>query len=137
VSSHPFDRLKPRGKPPATARAIEKWIQEIERDLDIGSRRLGWMVASGVVIAAIQRALHTDGLPKFLIKGGAYLELRLGLKARATKDVDTLFRGNFSDFLDEIDRALAEPFDGITFKRTEPELINIPGRVIKPYRFYR
>jgi signal transduction histidine kinase len=28
---------------------------------------------------------HTDGQPRFLIKGGAYIELRLGLSARATK----------------------------------------------------
>jgi len=134
MSAHPLDQLKPRGKPPATARAIEKWLQDADREVEVGARRLGWMVASGVVIAAIQRALHDDGLPRFLIKGGAYLELRLGLKARATKDVNTLFRGNFDDFLDELDRALTEPFDGITFKRTEPELIKVPGRVIKPRR---
>lgn len=39
--------------------------------------------------------LFQDGKPRFLIKGGAYIELRLGMRARATKDVDTLFRGSF------------------------------------------
>ena len=120
---------------PRTKQAIDKWIHDAERELGIGVRRLGWMVASGVVAAAIQRVRHTDGLPRFLIKGGAYLELRLGLRARATKDVDTLFRGNFDDSIDVLDEALAEPFDGITFKRTEPEEINVPGRVVKPRRF--
>jgi hypothetical protein len=135
MSTHPLDQLKPRGKPPATKQAIDKWIHDAEGEVGIGARRLGWMVASGVVVAAIQRALHTDGLPRFLIKGGAYLELRLGLRARTTKDVDTLFRGEFADFIDVLDEALAEPFDGLTFKRTEPEQINVPGRIVKPHRF--
>lgn len=30
--------------------------------------------------------------------------------------------------------ALAYPFDGITFHRTEPRQINMPGRAIKPHR---
>ena len=83
MNAHPLDQLKPRGKPPANKQAIDRWIHDAEREVGIGARRFGWMVASGVVVAAIQRVLHTDGLPRFLIKGGAYLELRLGLRARA------------------------------------------------------
>ena len=92
MTAHPFDTLIPRGKPPATVRAIESWVQQAEQKVGIGAGRLGWMVASGVVIAALQRSLWKDGEPRFLVKGGAYLELRLGLRARATKDVDTLYR---------------------------------------------
>lgn len=50
-----------------------------------------------MVVAALQRAVAPDGHPRFLLKGGTYLELRLGLETRATKDVDVLFRGNFDD----------------------------------------
>ena len=135
MSTHPLDKLKPRGKPPATKQAIDKWIHDAEREVGIGAKRLGWLVASGVVVAAIQRALHDDGLPRFLIKGGAYLELRLGLRTRATKDIDTLFRGGFGDFIDVLDAALEDPLDGMTFQRTEPEVIDVPGRLIKPQRF--
>lgn len=71
MSEHPFDKLKPRGKPPTTTRAIESWIRDAEREVGIGAGRLSWMVASGIVIAAIQRAKHEDGLPRFLVKGGA------------------------------------------------------------------
>ena len=132
---HPLDQLEPRDKPPATVRAIDTWIQQAESQAGIGARRLGWMVASGVVIAALQRVLFKDDLPRFLIKGGTYLELRLGLRTRATRDLDALFRGTFDEFLDALDEALAEPFDGITFRRTEPEKIQVPGRSIKPRRF--
>lgn len=134
MTGHPLDQLQPRGKPPTTVRAIETWIQQAEQKVGVGARRLGWIVASSVVIAAIQRARHDDGAPRFLLKGGTYLELRLGFKARATKDVDTLFRGTFDDFLDVLDEALAEPFDGITLQRTDPEIIEIPGRQVKPRR---
>lgn len=131
MTGHPFERLDPRGKPPATVRAIETWIQQAEKKVGIGSGRLGWMIASGVVIAALQRSLFADGEPRFLIKGGAYLEIRLGLRARATKDVDTLFRGSFEELIDTLDTALAQPFDGITFRRTEPTQINAPEEEAK------
>jgi len=116
VTDHPFEKLEPRGKPPATVRAIEQWIQQAESKVGIGAGRLGWMVASNVVIAVLQRIASDDGEPLFLLKGGTYIELRLGVRARATKDVDTLFRGSFENYLKTVDRSLAEPFDGITFQ---------------------
>jgi hypothetical protein len=134
MTGHPLDLLTPRNKPPSTVRAIETWIQQAERKVGVGARRLGWMVASGVVIAALQRAVHSDGKPRFLVKGGTYLELRLGLGARSTKDLDTLFRGYYGEYLEVLDRTLARPFDGITFQRTEPRPIDIPGRLMKPFR---
>ncbi|MFH2007191.1 MAG: nucleotidyl transferase AbiEii/AbiGii toxin family protein [bacterium] len=93
------------------------------------------MVASGVLIAALQRATDDDGLPRFLVKGGTYLELRLGLKARATRDVDTMFRGAIEELVEVLDCALAEPFDGIIFRRSEPKEIPARGRAIHPVRF--
>ena len=135
MTAHPLDGLAPRGKPPATVRALETWIQQAEQKVGVGSRRLGWLVASSAVIAALQRVVHADGEPRFLIKGGAYLELRMGLRARATRDLDTLFRGRFEELLDVLDQALAEPFDGIAFRRTEPQEIGAAGRSVKPRRF--
>ncbi|MFC1611161.1 nucleotidyl transferase AbiEii/AbiGii toxin family protein [Myxococcota bacterium] len=135
MTSHPLNDLEPRERVPNTVRTIAAWIQQAERRAGVGARRLGWMVASSVVVAALQRARYSDGEPRFLIKGGAYLELRLGLRARATKDLDTLFRGSFDDFLDVLDEALQEPFDGITFQRTEPQEIQVTSRVVKPRRF--
>ena len=62
------------------------------------------------MVAALQRSLHeADRQPIFLLKGGSYLELKLGLESRATSDVDLLFRGIFDDFVDPLDAALAEP----------------------------
>ena len=33
MTQHPLDQLEPPGKPPATARAIEKWIQQAEHEV--------------------------------------------------------------------------------------------------------
>jgi len=57
MTGHPFDKPIHRGKPPATVRAIESWIQQAEQKVGIGSGRLGWMVATSVVISALQRSL--------------------------------------------------------------------------------
>ncbi len=103
--------------------------------MGIGAGRLGWMVASNVVIAVLQRISSDDGEPLFLLKGGTYIEQRLGVRARATKDVDTLFRGSFENYLETVDKCLAEPIDNITFQRTEPQLIDVPGKTVKPQRF--
>jgi hypothetical protein len=135
MNRHPLNTLEPRDKKPPNARAIDAWILQAEKKVGIGAGRLGWMVASNVVIAALQRVLYDDNEPRFLLKGGTYLEFRLGLAARATKDVDTLFRGTFDQFIEVMDDALAKPFDGIEFARTEPKAIEVSTRIQKPRRF--
>ena len=92
-------------------------------------------MASTIVIAALQRAVGPDGTPLFLLKGGVYLEHRLGLASRATKDVDTLFRGLLKEFVAKLDAALAEPWDGLELRRTEIEVIKNTPRVVAPRRF--
>lgn len=55
----------------------------------------------------------------FALKGGAAMELRLGLTARASKDYDAAFRARFTDMLDRLDEALAAGWMDFTFERTE------------------
>lgn len=122
-----------RGKPPATKRALMSWLSTAAREIEIPQRRLSVLVANSVVLAALQRDLDASG-PRFLLKGGTGIEFRLGLRARASADLDTLFRGEFQHWLESLDRALAEPFPPFTFSRSEPELIEVSTRVVKPYR---
>lgn len=135
MSGHPFDSLPDRGKEPRSKRHLETWIQQAHVTTGIAARRLGWLVASSVVIAALQRVHAEDGQPRVLLKGGAYLELGLGLRTRATRDVDTLFRGDFDDFLDVLDASLAEPWGSIELQRTAVETIDGAIRTVKPRRF--
>ena len=130
----PFAGLPAKDRTPGSAHILDHWVQQASTTLGAGSARTGWILASTIVIAALQRALGPDGEPLFLLKGGVYLERRLGANARATKDVDTLFRGNFDEFSVALDQALAEPWGAVALSRTEMEIIDAP-RMVKPRRF--
>jgi len=135
MTDHPFAGLPDRGKEPTSKRNLDAWIEQAQPKTQVAAGRLGWLVASSVVIAALQRTRGDDGHPRFLLKGGAYLEVRLGLRARATKDIDTLFRGDFDEFLIVLDATLAESWGAIELQRTEVTIIEGARRVIKPRRF--
>ncbi|MDR1186541.1 MAG: nucleotidyl transferase AbiEii/AbiGii toxin family protein [Bifidobacteriaceae bacterium] len=122
-------------RPVPTARLLDQWVREAEGITGGAGRRIGWMLASTVVVGALQRSLALDCQPLFLVKGGLYIELLLGLKARTTKDVDTLFRGNAEEFEQAVDQALAEPWGPFSLERTAFERVMKARRLIKPYRF--
>jgi len=81
-----YDLLR-EPRPVPSARQLDQWVRDARELTGGAEQRIGWVLASTVVIAALQRILGHDGRPLFLVKGGLYLELQLGLKARATKDV--------------------------------------------------
>jgi len=63
-------------------------------------------------------------IPMFLMKGGMAMELRFGVRARASKDVDVGITAPLGQLLEVLDRVLAIGFGGVTFKRKrEPELL--------------
>lgn len=109
------------------------WLSTAAREIDIPQRRLSVLIANSVVLAALQRVRDAVG-PRFLLKGGTSIEFRLGLRSRASADLDTLFRGEFQHCLESLDRALAKPLPPFTFKRSAPEVIEASTRVVKPYR---
>jgi len=122
-------------RPQPSARLLDQWVRDAQ-DLTGGAdKRIAWMLSSTVIIAALQRAIGFDGQPLFLVKGGLYLELQLGLTARTTKDVDTLFRGDAAEFQRVLDQVLAEPWAPFSLVRTELERVEKAPRVVKPYRF--
>ena len=73
-----------------------------------------------VLLGALERVEYHGG-PGFLLKGGVAIELRLRMKARATKDVDVVFRGSRDQLLEALDDAFAHPYADFTYLRGEPE----------------
>jgi hypothetical protein len=73
-----------------------------------------------VSFAGALDAVRADDGPRFLIKGGASMELRLGLRARTTKDVDVVFRGVPKEMLDALEEAFARPYGSFSFRRKGP-----------------
>lgn len=71
--------LKPKDKAPASSSMLSGWINQTEQRVGSHGGRLSWLVASTVVVAALQRALDVDGQPHFLLKGAlAELQRDLG-----------------------------------------------------------
>lgn len=129
--------LEPKTKQPASATVLNKWIAQAEGKLGSEAKggRLGWLVASSVAIACVQRAMDAGGRQLFLLKGGTLLQHRLSATARTTKDVDGLIRGDMDAFFLALEKALAEPWGPLTLRRGEIEVVDVPTKIIKPRRF--
>lgn len=129
--------LAPKAKQPNSAAVLNAWIAQAEGKLgaEAGGGRLGWLIASSVAIAAVQRAVDGDGRRLFLLKGGTLLQHRLGATARTTKDIDGLVRGDIDAFLLSLEDALAQLWGPLTLRRGPIEIIDVPTRVLKPRRF--
>lgn len=129
--------LAPKTKPPASASVLNAWIAQAERRLGVESDggRLGWLIASSVAVAAVQRAVDDDGRQLFLLKGGTLLQHRLPVTARATRDIDGLVRGDIDAFLLTLETVLRDPWGPLALRRGPVEIIDVPTRVAKPRRF--
>ena len=135
--SEQLAELKPKAKSPASMSMLNKWIAEAERRLGTAVKggRLGWLIASSVAVAAVQRATDEQGEQLFLIKGGTLLLHRLNAIGRPTKDVDGLIRGSLDGFFEKLEGVLDEPWGPLTLRRSEIVDIEVPSKRIKPRSF--
>ena len=129
--------LEPKTKQPVSTKVLNTWIAQAEGKLGDEAKggRLGWLIASSVAIAAVQRAVDADGRQLFLLKGGTLLQHRLNATARTTKDVDGLIRGDMDAFFAVLEEVLDEPWGPLTLRRDEVEVIDAPTKITKPRRF--
>lgn len=99
----------PKAKPPATSRVLDRWIADKARAdgvaVDRARRSLSFMVVS----AALSQLVDETGVPLFILKGGVAMELRFGLRARASKDYDTAFRQELARLEAVLDTAQRHP----------------------------
>ena len=93
----------PKAKPPANRVALERWIAQKAQEDGIAAARLRRAVSFMVLSAVLVRFVDEEGSPLFLLKGGVAMELRVGTRARASRDYDTAFR----DELVRLDDVLA------------------------------
>lgn len=135
--SSALSSLRPKNKEPRTTSVLNGWVNQAEQHLgvDAAGGRLGWLIASTVVVAALQRAVDTSGASLFLLKGGTLLQHRLRQGSRGTKDVDGLIRGDIDAFIAALDEVLALPWGPLDLRRGEVTVIRTPARVIQPRRF--
>src|SRR4051794_9877475 len=82
-------------------------------------------------LGALDR-VRADDDPRFLVKGGVSMELRLGLRVRTTQDLDLVFRGRPDEMLDSLEQTFEQPYANFMFRRkgeVEPIRDTGSGRV--------
>jgi hypothetical protein len=130
------DEPRVAGKPPGDRshlqRLIDKWAQDPETPATV--RRLQNVVSSVVIVGLIEGLVDDNGRPQLALKGGRALELRFGLKTRASGDFDAACRGTIEEALRRIGDASASGWQGFTGILGPPEDITRPGITPPPVR---
>jgi Nucleotidyl transferase AbiEii toxin, Type IV TA system len=123
----------PREKQPTNVQHLQKVVSEAASAKGVIEPRLQHWISTMALLGALERANEGRDEPNkgLLLKGGVAMELRLGVKARATKDVDFVFHGPLDALIADLDEAFVEPYSGFTFERGEPKPIRHTGS----YRF--
>jgi hypothetical protein len=114
--------VKPR-RLPGNLSHLQRLANVAAADASVPAGRYQRWINTHILSAVLDRVRDENGEPLFALKGGAAMELRLGLTARASKDYDAAFRARAEDMLDAVDRALADDWQGFQLQRTEPERI--------------
>ena len=114
---------------PHNVQVLERWVGELARQEAIAPARLRRWVSFMVVAGLLDHSRDENGDPVFVLKGGAAMELRLGLRARTTKDFDTAYRHAADEMIDRLDDALRSGHGDFTASRTELEPVADTGAV--------
>lgn len=112
-------RSPERPKAPKTKARLERLITDWQKDSGQPVGRLNLRIAAMMLAGALARVVEPDDQAAFAIKGGIAMELRLGDRARATRDIDLIIRGDTGQLADALDARLREPYNGFEFRRRE------------------
>jgi hypothetical protein len=117
--------LKRATGPPPSAGVLARCAQAYAREVGVSEGRVRAWIAYMIPAVVLERATLA-GAPRFVVKGGVALELRLRDRARATKDIDVVLQHDHADLADTLERAVtSEPSQGFAFRRKgEPLLLD-------------
>ena len=115
-----------RPKPPKTKARLEQLITQWQKDSGVPVARLNLRIAAMMLAGALARVVDPGGEAVFATKGGIAMELWMGGRARATRDIDVVLRGDPERLAEQLDAGLREPYNGFTFRRGEID--ELPAR---------
>lgn len=98
-------------------RALERRITNAAKERGTTAARLRRLVGFAVLCETLSEAVARGIIPVFFIKGGVAVELRLGLLARATRDLDIGLCAPPSELLPLLDSALDVGFGDFGLRR--------------------
>lgn len=102
---------------PQTRTALEQLVGRYAKHYQVPQARIRNWISFMVQAGALERMQDDSGNCAFVIKGGVALELRLRLRARATRDFDATFREQFGEMLAVLDAGLQQPYGDFRFSR--------------------
>jgi hypothetical protein len=102
---------------PQTRTALEQMVGRYAKHYQVPQARIRNWISFMVLAGALERVRDESGVGAFVIKGGVALELRLQLRARATRDFDATFRDQFGEMLVALDAGLEQPYGDFRFSR--------------------
>lgn len=105
-----------RPTPPSVGK-LEKYVLAHANREGLAVGRLRHWISFMMLSGALDRAAGRPGGPRFIVKGGVALELRLPTRARATEDLDIVAVCDEDDLIAALDEALRDPYHDCTFSR--------------------
>ncbi|MFZ1155544.1 MAG: nucleotidyl transferase AbiEii/AbiGii toxin family protein [Solirubrobacteraceae bacterium] len=106
---------KPPRRPPGDRSHLERLVQALSVEEGIAADRLRRWVSTQVLLGALGRGdIHER---RFLLKGGVAIELRMRLRARATRDVDiVVLPEEDADLIETLRETLEDPYLNFGFR---------------------
>jgi len=121
--------------PPSNRSHLERLLTTWSGSIGTTAGRLRRVVGVAVIANMLDGFRDEDGRPRIAFKGGAALEMRYGLRARSTKDLDAAYRGDLDEAVLLIVQAVTTGWSGFTGRVTETELIERAKVLPCPVRF--
>lgn len=103
--------------PPRSKSALERIVYRYADINQIAVKRVMRWISFMVIAGALDRAKTESGGAAFVLKGGITLEMRLGLRSRATKDLDATFWSDNKTLADSLDEVLRHSYGLWTLAR--------------------
>lgn len=115
--SDPFTTTADVRKAPGSLAQLQRRIGDVARERSISVKRANQRVMTEVVLATLARAKTAGVIDMYLAKGGMALEIRFGIRARASLDLDVGIISSGTELLEAFDRSMNLGFDKFTFER--------------------
>ncbi len=116
MNPRPTDTTKGAPATPKTKARLEALVTQWRKDSGQPVARLNLRIAAMMLAGALARVLDPDGHAIFATKGGIAMELRMGERARTTRDIDLVLRTDPDTLAELLQQGLAEPYRAFTFR---------------------
>ena len=117
---------------PGSINVLNSRVRQYATRYGLDVRRLNQRICTEVMFGTLERAKNAGIIDLYLAKGGMALEIRFGVHARASRDLDIGILSGGADLVALFDRVLTIGFDEFTLER--PRDVRILENV-STYRF--